>query len=153
MGQPKSDVKSINTIHTAFLAGQIIFASVAYLITHNKSASIDEDTSRIFQTVAALFTISGVASAFFIFNKKVNAIKDDSPLNIGEKFTQYRAATIIKFALLEAPCLFSIIGYILTTNAVFMILAMILIVVFAAQKPTVILVMHHLQVTREDLMD
>ena len=74
-------------------------------------------------------------------------------LTAQQKIIQYKTFSIVKFALLEAPCLFAIVAYFLTTNIYFMVLAAILIIVFAAQRPTVQLIIHHLSVSREDLME
>jgi hypothetical protein len=76
-----------------------------------------------------------------------------SELTIEEKFVQYRAACIIKYALLEGPCLFTIISYFLCRNFSFLFLAVTLIILFAAQTPTVAIMSNHLEVSAEDLYE
>ena len=149
----KPDIKTLLTIHTAFLYGQVLFAVVAFLITDKNQPKVDENFSRIIQTVAALFTVTSVAIAFFLFKKKMEALQMQMDLTAQQKIIQYKTFSIVKFALLEAPCLFAIVAYFLTTNIYFMVLAAILIIVFAAQRPTVQLIIHHLSVSREDLME
>lgn len=139
-------------MHTAFLYAQVLFAITIYFIA-DKTALFDEATSKIVETIAALFTLASVLTGFTLFKKKVQVLKDDVTISVEEKLQQYKTYSIIKFAMLEAPSLFAVLTFFLTGNIYYMFLAILLIVVFAAQRPTVPLIIHHLAVTREDLME
>lgn len=140
-------------MHTAFLYAQVIFAITIYFIVDKNSKLFDEESSKIIETVAVLFTLISLLTGFMLFKKKVQILKDDIVISAEEKLQQYSTFSIIKFAMLEAPSLFTVLAFFLTSNIYFMYLAIILIVVFAAQRPTVPLIIHHLSVTREDLME
>lgn len=140
-------------MHTAFLYAQVIFAITIYFVADKNSSLFNEETSKIVETVAALFTLTSVFTGFMLFKKKVQILKDDVVISVAEKLQQYSTSSIIKFAMLEAPSLFAVLAFFLTGNIYFIYLAIILIVVFAAQRPTVPLIIHHLGVTREDLME
>jgi hypothetical protein len=53
-----------------------------------------------------------------------------------EKFILYRQGVIIKLALVEAPTIFSIVGYLLTGSIIFLILAIGVLILFFFHKPT-----------------
>jgi hypothetical protein len=149
----KPNVKAMLVIHSAFLYAQILFAITIYFVTNKNEACFDEATSRIIETVVTLFTVVSVLTAFTLFKKKVQILKDDVAMNAVEKIEQYKVFSIVKFSLLEASCLLAVLAYFLTTNINFMIVAAILVLIFAAQRPTLPLIIHHLAVTREDIMD
>ncbi len=149
----KPNIKAMLVIHTAFLYAQLLFAITIYFVTNKNETRFDEATSRIIETVVASFTVVSVLTAFTLFKKKVQILKDDVAMSAVEKIEQYKVFSIVKFSLLEAPCLLAVLAYFLTTNIYFMIVAIILIIIFAAQRPTLPLIIHHLAVTKEDLMN
>lgn len=153
MNKFKPTIKKLLIMHTAFLYAQVIFAITIYFVADKNNKVFDEETSKIVEAVAALFTLVSVLTGFVLFKKKVQTLKDDAVLSVAEKLQQYSTFSIIKFAMLEAPSLFAVLAFFLTGNIYFIYLAIILIVVFAAQRPTVPLIIHHLSVTREDVME
>lgn len=152
MNKFKPNIKTMLVMHTAFLYAQVLFAITIYFVA-DKTALFDEATSKIVETAAALFTLVSVLTGFTLFKKKVQVLKDDVAISVEEKLEQYKTFSIIKFAMLEAPSLFAVLAFFLTGNIYFMFLAILLIIVFAAQRPTVPLIIHHLAVSREDLME
>ncbi len=152
MNQYKVDIKSLIVIHTAMLLGMIIFMAVAFFVANKVLPNpVDESLSRILQVVAVLLSMGGGFMAFMLFKKKIQSIQDMS-IPVSEKIQQYRIASIMKFALLEAPVLFCCIGYLLSKNISFLLLAGVLVMIFAGQKPTVIMMTHDMNVSKEDLM-
>ena len=148
----KPAIKALILLHTAMLLGQLLFAAIAYFMFRNNVPPFDESTSKIMQSVAVVLTLGGGFAAFFVFRKSVEELQLTAG-GFDEKINAYRSASIIKFALLEAPSLFCIIGYILTINISFMLLSIVLILVFAGQKPTVPMMVHDMNVSRDELFE
>ncbi len=150
--QFKPAIKALIFLHTIMLMGQILLAVIGYFISTQFQPTADEKLSRILQSVAVVLALGGGAAAFVVFKKSINELQLTAN-GIVEKMAAYRAASIVKFALLEAPSIFCIVGFILTHNISFLLLSIVLILVFAGQKPTVSMMMYDMQVGREDLFE
>jgi hypothetical protein len=148
----KPELKSLTTIHHALLIAEILILASFYFFGSFSKANIDTDLGKTLQIVVAGLTIGCVSIAFNLFNNKLTLLQR-SELTSEEKFVQYRAASIVKYALLEGPCLFTIISYFLCRNFSFLFLAVTLVILFAAQTPTVAIMSNHLGVTAEDLYE
>ena len=150
--QFKPVIKSLIILHTAMLFIQIVFAGIVYGISMQTKPSINENLSRILQTAAVVLTLGGGTVAFVLFKKKISVLQETRN-GFTEKINDYRTASIIKYALLETPSLFCIIGYFLTQNISFLLLCVVLILVFAGQKPTVNMMMYDMNVSRDELFE
>jgi hypothetical protein len=134
--EKKTTFFSFKLIHKAMLLGQIIATAIflVLIITKIQTPSLGEQ-DRVFQLVALLFT----AVAFFVgnifFKKKINAIKQNSELSLQQQFEQYKTASLMQWALLEAATLFNGIAYFLVGNYSFIALAAVLILLFAMLAP------------------
>jgi MFS family permease len=139
-------------VHTALLAGQILFLLLSLFVAGMHHTIEDVTFFKMLQGVVAVTAIISVTAGFFIFRKKVAQLQQEE-LDFSGKFMKYREASITKFALIEGPVLFSIIAYFIYPNLSFIIFAVILIVLFVLQRPTVPMLSLHLQVSREDLFE
>ncbi|MBP6430461.1 MAG: hypothetical protein KA319_01740 [Ferruginibacter sp.] len=136
MVEPKNSFASFKLIHKAMLLGQII-ATIIFLtliITKVQSPSFFEH-DRMFQIVALLFTGIAFFVGNILFKKKINGIKENAQLIVTQRFEQYRTASLLQWALLEAATLFNGIAYFLVGNYAFIALAAVIILLFAMQAP------------------
>jgi hypothetical protein len=152
--EKKNTFFAFKLIHKAMLVGQIIATTIFLVLTITKiqTPSLGEQ-DRVFQLVALLFT----AVAFFVgnllFKKKINAIKQNSELNLQQQFEQYKTASLIQWALLEAATLFNGIAYFLVENYSFIALAAVLILLFAMLAPNKTKMAIQLGISPEELED
>ena len=136
--QPPSNIKALSILHFSLLIGQLVFAAIAYyLVTSGSMKAIDtgKNTQFILIGVAAIGLILVVLS-FSMYKKKVALIKD-SVQPVKEKLVAYRAASLIRWAMLEAPVLIAIIAFMLTGHYNFLILAGAILLLFLSTRPTV----------------
>ena len=56
--------------------------------------------------------------------------------DLGQKLIDYRSATITRFALVEAPSLFAIVTYFLTSDILFLFYTGLSLVLFFYNRPT-----------------
>ncbi|MCB9175023.1 MAG: hypothetical protein H6589_10480 [Flavobacteriales bacterium] len=130
---PKSFIQRITIIHLALIIGLLLFAGVTYSTVETNVLVFDFD-SNFFTVIVPAMAISMAFASNFIFTKKVNELSNVSLLK--DKLMGYQTASIIRFALLEGPAMFSIVIYMLTGNLLFLIMAGVLIVYFITIRPT-----------------
>ena len=130
---PESFLKSISIIHLALLAGQVIFAIVAYAQSIKVFFGISY-MDDVFMYIVPLAAIGGFIAGYSIFKKQLAAIRSKNSL--GEKIIAYQTALIIRYALLEGPCLLAVWAYLNNNNLFYLMVAGLLIVYFIFLRPT-----------------
>ncbi len=152
MQQQKNTFFAFKLIHKAMLAGQVIALTIFLVLTITKIQTPSfASQDRLFQLVALLFT----ALAFFIghlfFKKKTAKIKESSNLSTQQVFEQYKIASLIQWALLEAAALFNGIAYFLVGNYSFIVLGGVCILFFALLGPNKTKMALQLGISPQDL--
>ena len=145
-------LKSLQFVHKAMLISQIIFAVIVFLLLFgNKFIPPFQRYDRVLQLTLLVFSFGGFyIGTFYILKRKVEEIKI-SNLNPREKFSRYRKACIVQWALIHGPCLFSIMCFLLVGNISFLALAGTLMVLFAMMGPSLIKIQLLLELSEEDL--
>lgn len=143
-------LKSLTVLHTALLAGQIIFAVVAFALvyTGNFPNSL-QDMGNIFFLLVPLSIIAGRLVGTMLYKKKLGAAVNSNIT--ADRLNMYRAAFILRCALIEGPVLFAIIIYLLTNNTEILLFALGGIFLFTIIKPTKEKIMSELQVSESDI--
>ncbi|MBC7936548.1 MAG: hypothetical protein H7Y86_14455 [Rhizobacter sp.] len=135
--QPASNIKALSILHFSLLIGQIVFAAIGYYLVYSKSMgsiNLGENAKFVVIGVAAIGLIM-VTLSFSMYKKKLAALKDSTqPAN--EKLLAYRAASIIRWAMLEAPVLIAIVGFMLTGNYNLLVVTGVILLLFISTKPT-----------------
>lgn len=131
----KQYFNTINILYLALLTGQFIFLVITFYLTYSgQFTPVDEQLTQTLMYVAPIAIVGGLAASFMVTKSKLAALKEVSSLS--EKLTGYRTAMITKYALLEFPCFFSLICYLLTSHYIFPALAGMMIVLFLINKPS-----------------
>lgn len=146
----KNDLRALKIMHTALLAGQILFGAVAFFLVYTgRFSSSGKDIEKILQVVVIIFCGAGFYYSKFLFKKKLLLIRE-SVNDVTEKFEAYRGACILQWALLEGPVLFTLIGFLLSANYAFLILAGVMIGVFYLLSPSKQKIILHLQLNEQE---
>ncbi|RYD74008.1 MAG: hypothetical protein EOP53_19100, partial [Sphingobacteriales bacterium] len=135
--QPVSNIKALSILHFSLLIGQIVFAAIAYYLHSSGTMAVielGEDEKYVLLGVAALGLLL-VGLALSVYKKKIATIKDTAQ-PVKEKMMAYRAASLIRWAMLEAPVLVAIIAFLLTGNYNFLIIAGAILLLFLSTKPS-----------------
>ena len=133
------------------LLGQIIFAAICiYLVYSGIIKSSEVELDKLLQVSALVISAAGLFGGSSYFKKKILLIRG-MQTDVKSKFEAYRTACLLQWALLEVPALFSIICFFLTTNYAFIVLALLLIVIFALLIPSKNKIALQLQVDEADL--
>ncbi|MGZ3812336.1 MAG: hypothetical protein ACXVB0_16805 [Mucilaginibacter sp.] len=129
---PAQFLKTIIIIHFALLAGQLLFAVVAFSLAVKVYFGV-KDWNDAFMYVGPALAIGGVLAGNFMFRQQLNALAGKNTLS--EKISVYQSATIIRFALLEGPSLFSIVAFMLGGNLFFLVISGLLILYMLMLRP------------------
>jgi hypothetical protein len=121
---------SLKIIFFALLAGQVMFALVAFFIAKELKLSVLkgppwEGLMFIMPNVILVAYFLGV----YLFNRKLKTARTRTSLS--EKLNDYRAALLVRYALMEGTTIISLILYLLSERIVFMLFAIIGILSFS----------------------
>lgn len=143
-------LKALTILFTALLAGQVIFAVLAFTLVYTGSFknSMPELENIFLLFVPALIIIARLAGNQ-LFKKKILDALNTSTTE--EKLSIYRAAFITRCALLEFPILFAIITYLLINRMELLLFAAGGLLLFAMMKPTKEQIASELQINGNDL--
>ena len=147
-----TSLNSLEVVHKGLLIGQVIFALVAsFLLFDNRLIPPFKEYDRILQLHILSLSFGGFyIGTFYILKRQVEQIKKRN-LTAGEKFSSYRKACMMQWALIEGPCLISIMCFLLVGNISFLALAGTLMVLFALLAPTSLKIQLLLKLREEDL--
>lgn len=147
MAQNISQLKALGIVHKAMLAGQVILAGISIVLF---SAGIEtpqmKEYDRTFQIIAVVAAAIGFIAGTNLLKKKMREAREATNTP-AEKFDRYRSASILLWALLEGPCLLSLVFFYLTANYAFIALAAVLIFLFFIFGPSKQKAMMHLGLT------
>lgn len=128
-------LKTLQIIHLALCSGVFLFALVTILL--NKDSMIFDSKFENTLPFNPIFPIIGLATlAGSIFLKNMLIKKINSSDSLDYKITQYQSAFIVGSALLEGGALLNIVGFLITTNAFFLIFAGISLFFLIRSRPT-----------------
>lgn len=145
----KQYFSGITIIYFALLLGQLFFVAMAMFLQFSTNAFPgDEKLGYIFLMVASVFAVGGYFASQMVFKKRLAYLINEQ--NLMRKMSAYRAALIIRWALLEGPCFLSIVMFMITGNIFLLGLAVVMILIFLAVKPSMEKLIFDLQLNAMD---
>jgi len=134
--------KGLTILCYALVGGVVVFTGIITALPASGSAghggrgSIGDDTTltTIFISIAVIISLCSVAASFVMFNKNVAAAKEKN--NLKEMLNAYRAAVIMRYALMEGPALFAVIVYFLTGKFSILPLVGLILAIMVYAVPT-----------------
>ncbi|MEM7513351.1 MAG: hypothetical protein AAF388_20655 [Bacteroidota bacterium] len=147
-GQTSKEYLSyLQLLHAALIIGQVLFAGVAIFVT-SKEGPLSGDLNDIFKLVAPILVLGGIAGSIFLPKTLLASAKESSDLK--GKLQTYRTASLIKFVILEAPSLVSLVAFLMTGNYFYLGLAAIIIAVFFMNRPTTSTIINDLELNQDE---
>jgi hypothetical protein len=153
MEQKGNDFRALQVLHGAMLAGMALLAAIAtwLVISCGPLGQTDASFGKTLQVVVVLAAIGATAAGFRLFKKRIQAIE---PLDtVKNKLTAYRAAAIMRWALIEFPTLLSLIAFLLTGNYAFLALGIALMLLFAVLRPAKLMIVYLLKLTEKEVSE
>jgi hypothetical protein len=151
MQQKGNEFKALQILHMAMLTGMALFSVVAVLVVTKGLIPANKALEKPLQVVALLVSVGGTAAGFALFNKRIKSIQPTD--TVSNRITIYRAAAILRWALIEFPVLLSIISFILTGNYAFLALGIALILVFVVVRPAKPVIIFLLQLNEKEVSE
>lgn len=131
-----SKIKIMQIMLTAFCIGIISFAAVAISL-NKQSLYFDIAPASDPTGLYPLFPLLGLAIIFmglFMFKNQLDKLPED--VDTDAKIAAYQTAFIIRSAFLEGASLMNIVGFLLSSNAAFLIVPAIAVAVMIFTRPT-----------------
>ena len=144
--QLKTYLKILTIIHTALCAGLMLCAIFVYYRNGNFTASMNQQD--IFIYIVPIVAAAGYFLSQLVFKKQIESISSEEKLST--KLEKYQIASLIKYALLEGPGFLALMAYFWSGNALYLVIAIALIVYLFVQRPTVEKIKKQLPLTSEE---
>ncbi len=124
-------LKTMQIIHGALMTGIVLFMAAGYFV-----AEIPEnpEENSVYTYLWLGITIPVLVAVYYLYNNRRSAWAHLQ--NESDKEQAYQTRMIIIFALLEAPCLFGTVLYILSAEALYLAAVAVLLLVFVRLRPT-----------------
>jgi len=140
MEQPSSNndkaaeiLKTLKILHIAMLGGLGMFCAASFIIAPQVIWDLNATEDPFFLVVPAAI-LGGLVMSTLLFKQQLNGLMTKETRD--EKIVGYQAVCIVKWALLEGPSTVGLVAFIITGNAYYFSLALLLILYFILQKPT-----------------
>ncbi|MCB8964097.1 MAG: hypothetical protein H6536_03530 [Bacteroidales bacterium] len=144
----KDYFNSLKIIHFALLSGQLIFAGIAFALSLQSKPAVPGTIKQVLLIAIPLAVVIGFLFSLFIFKKRLDAAKIGDSLIA--KMNAYRSALIMKYAPLEGVSFLALIAYTIAADYTFLVLAALIIVVFAINQPSLSKSITDLNLTPDD---
>ena len=142
------NLKPIQIVHLAMCIAPALFLAIVFVLNKNDfNAAIFGDDVLYFITPA--MAAGAFITGHMLFKKHLSAI--DKDMSLSERLTKYQSAFIIRQALIEGATIFNIVAYFLLGHSFFAAIALILILLMFAFRPTKFRVSEDLQLNYTDL--
>lgn len=124
-------IRRMNLIYFAIISGIIVFTGICfYLVQSGREVSAEIDDA--FKILVPLLAVAGTFASRFVYSLLV---KKAAAANGSERLSKYQTAVLVRLATLEAPCLFSIVAYLMTGNSFYLIVLSALLILILLYKP------------------
>jgi hypothetical protein len=145
--------KILSLLHKGLMIGQIFFSGICiYLVYTNIILPVAKEHDKTLQVIALLVTAGGIYAGMIFFKKKLISIRA-MQTDAKEKFSLYRTACLIQWALLEGPSIFCTICFFLTGNYAFLALVLVILFIFVMTAPSKLKMQLQLQISETELED
>ncbi|QDH78688.1 hypothetical protein FKX85_06420 [Echinicola soli] len=129
----KAYFNNLTMLHRMLLVVQIAFFAAAYFLTDRSTVS-NEELNSLFTYLIPVLVLAGIAGSNLLFRKQLAKLIETSELKA--KLIGYLSSLMIKYALLEIPSMLSIVAYFITANYLFLGMAVVVLVVFILDRPS-----------------
>lgn len=145
-------LRTLNVLFAALVAGQIVFALVISLMNiFNKPVLIiPAALLPVLVWLVPAFAVLAVLMGWQVFRFRIKALQQQHDLTV--RLQGYRAALLLRFAIMEGAGLLAIIIFYLSGSYIFLAVAAFIIVAFILNRPSKAKVIQHLNMQYDEQM-
>ena len=138
-----------NVIYILIGIPLIVFVILYLNLIRNKvyEGLLSEEFTLVVKIVFTLLIIGDVIYAYVLFNKKLKGARAKDDLKI--KLEKYYHAVVLKFSIMEAAVLLSLIGLLLTADNLFTGIFVAFVFIYSINSPNIYKVMRELRLDKE----
>ena len=145
----KDYMKSLSMLNLALIMGLVIFSMIVSFLILTKSVPMnDVYLYNVLKYLVPILSFGGLLAGNAVFKSRLNAISENSALI--QKLNEYRAALIIRYALLEGPAIFSVISAFITTNINFLLFTGMLAAMMFYFRPRIQSIVNDLDLNEQE---
>jgi len=146
--KPKPFFHQLRIMHGMMLLGMIAFLGIVrFIILDNAEIENAKTEEQWLLYLSAAALVAGLFSGWVVFK---NRIKESENIDLNTRLGNYRAALIVRWALLEAPVLFAIALFLIYADKYFMGVALVGMALFAFLRPAPEKCVVHLNLNEAD---
>lgn len=143
----KAQLQTVRIIHLALMAGPTLFAFVVVFLTINNPDG--REAIEVLNYIAPAMFFFALASYPFLFRSAIKpALEGSMPLE--KKITTFQTGHIIRLALLEGACLFSIVVVLLNGEMLHFITVGLILAIMFSKLPTPYLLESELKLSPDE---
>jgi magnesium-transporting ATPase (P-type) len=147
---PKSFLTTLTIMYFSFFGAMLFFAIISYYINNNHNLDFENFDITLF-VVLVIISLFGLIGDKAVKNKTIDKAKNKALL--WEKLGVYQTASLIQFAFVEGAVFFGIILYLQTSEFLFLVIALLLMIYFLALRPNKEKISKTLQLSRDHQME
>jgi len=129
----RSVLRSIRVVYFSLILGVLSFLAVTFLISENFTFAFDKSDPIIFANLI-LFLLA-VPIGFLVSQTIWSRIDKDLPVK--DKLLKYQIGFLVRMATCEGVGLFSIVGFLLSNNLMYLVLTGIILMIIFYYYPTI----------------
>ncbi|MBT8189538.1 MAG: hypothetical protein KJO29_03825 [Bacteroidia bacterium] len=126
-------LKDLKILHLALVLGMLVVATLIYFLSDPEMNALRINL-QVDETLALLLAVANLIGVSYFHNKRLPGIQ--SMDSIEEKWINYRALQIMKYALVEGAGLIAIVIFFGKGNLLLLIIALVLTLTLYLMKPT-----------------
>jgi hypothetical protein len=145
---PKQMLKMLTILFLALLVGPVMFIMVSILARQGGGFDNQEPMEEILLPMVAIAAILGIVGGGILFRQQIKKVSPQQALT--RKIQQYQVAILLRLAVLEAPTLLAVVGFLLTGNLIFLGMALALLLMMGMRRPSLTEAIESLALTAEE---
>ncbi|NNK89572.1 MAG: hypothetical protein HKO89_03105 [Saprospiraceae bacterium] len=126
-------LKDLKILHLALVLGMLVVATLIYFLSDPEMNALRINL-QVDETLALLLAVANLIGVSYFHNKRLPGIQ--SMDSFEEKWINYRALQIMKYALVEGAGLIAIVIFFGKGNLLLLIIALVLTLTLYLMKPT-----------------
>lgn len=140
-------VKILQMMHLAICIAPALFG-IFVIFSRDSLGKSFNDMGSLFIYVVPFAALGGYFLSAFLFGKVMHKLHQKQDLQ--QKLGGYQSASILKYALLEAPALLSFFAYLGNNHPLYLVIGISLLVYLFFQRPTKAVIIKDLQLKQTD---